>query len=93
MIADKSYEAMLYFAVRKRGKPNQNNQNLQRLCHHTCIFCSRFSVAFSTSSSACRFVFFWPFTIFLFLSSVFLEVTIGLLDLQAKKIRTSSKHL
>jgi hypothetical protein len=83
MIADKSYEAM--FAVRKRGKPNQNNQNLQRLCHHTCIILLLdFQSLFQQVLRLADLFSFGSFTIFFFLSSVFLEVT-DYSDLQAEK--------
>jgi hypothetical protein len=66
MIADKSYEAMLYFAVRKRGKPNQNNQNLQRLCHHTCILLLDFQSLFNKFFGLPISFLLAPFTIFFF---------------------------
>jgi hypothetical protein len=52
-------------------------------------FAPRFSVAFQ---QVLRFVFFfWPLYYFSFLSSVFLRYWTT--DLQAEKIRTSSKHV
>jgi hypothetical protein len=75
MIADKSYEAMLYFAVRKRGKPNQNNQNLQRCATILVYLLLDFQSLFQQVLRFADLFFFGPLLFFLF-EFCFLEVTI-----------------